>query len=281
MYPTFRNIPFKNNLSLDVYKPKGNTDPVPALIYIHGGCWKLGTKNMLRAWADRFVNDLGVAVVTFDYRLSVDAPWPAQGEDVLDAIRWVKKAGGVVGIDTDKVGCFGESSGAHLCLYMATAGAADWETRPNVAVSMFGHTCFLCNGYTDTLPMPYGGFTNNHTIFSDELFGFSNGTLWHLKQQELNPDASKNIELVQSAEPLYQLLHTSIPSGNTPSIFIGQGEVDDEVSPSVAKYFADELEKHSVKHKLFLVPEGGHSYENWTDSDIEHAIAFAYKNIGE
>lgn len=289
MYPEIVDTPFTqagfmrrsddNGLLMDVYMPQGTSDPVPALIYVHPGCWKEGTKNMLRAWADRFVNELGIAVVTFEYRHSDEAPWPAQGEDVLDAIRWVKTAGSTIGLDTNYVGCMGESSGAHLCLYMATAGAANWETRPNVAVSMFGQTCFLCQGYTDEFPMPYGGY-NNRTV-QDELFGFDYDTLRNLKEHEGNPDAAqaKQIELVQSAEPLYQLAHVS--KGNTSHIFIAQGDLDYEVAPAEATYFSEELEKHSVTYTLLKVPDGGHSYMDWQNSHIMRAVNFVEHHIWE
>merc|ERR1719343_1428066 len=221
MTPTHKDVTWKNSLKLDIFLPDGDqpTGGVQAIIYVHGGQWKSGGKSPIRAWSRKVRDDLRFAVVSIEYRLTGSATWGAQGDDVLDAVKWVKTKGSSYGIDTNRVGCLGESAGAHLCYYMATAGAANSATRLTMAVGMFGETCFLCQGYTDQFLAPlknvYGA-----VMSQDYLFGFKEGTLQSLKEAESNPTSSQatQIKKVQTAEPLYQLVH--VGKGKTPPIFI-------------------------------------------------------------
>jgi acetyl esterase/lipase len=101
-----------NDIALRVFVPE---DPKGAYLHIHGGGWVLGAHDMqdlaLRAVADR----AGVAVVSVDYRLAPEHPWPAGGDDCEDAAVWfVKEFASEVATDRLVIG--GESAGAHLAV---------------------------------------------------------------------------------------------------------------------------------------------------------------------
>ena len=78
-------------LKLDVYTPAKGSGPFPAIIAIHGGSWYLGDKGQLPARHHRLLAAQGFAVFDIQYRLSPEAVWPAQLDDVRAAIRWVKR----------------------------------------------------------------------------------------------------------------------------------------------------------------------------------------------
>ena len=73
---------------LDLYLPEKSAHPLPLIVWIHGGGWRLGSKEVCPA-----VNftTRGYAVASINYRLSQQAPFPAQIQDCKAAIRWLRR----------------------------------------------------------------------------------------------------------------------------------------------------------------------------------------------
>ncbi|MEY2521909.1 MAG: hypothetical protein QOJ66_474 [Ilumatobacteraceae bacterium] len=115
-------------LLLDLYLPVAS-GPCPAIVYLHGGGWAVGTRRRfgraLASWSptalDR-VAQAGFAVATIDYRLSGEARFPAQLHDVKAAIRWVRGESPGLGIDPGRVISWGESAGGHLAMLAGLTG---------------------------------------------------------------------------------------------------------------------------------------------------------------
>jgi len=108
----------------------GTPTPLPALMWVHGGAWWAGDRRYLPpTLAPGELADAalarGMAYVAVDYRLALEAPFPAQIHDVKAAIRYVRRFADVFGIDADRLGALGESAGGHLVALLAlTAGIA-------------------------------------------------------------------------------------------------------------------------------------------------------------
>lgn len=109
-------------LYADVYLPEGTAGLRPAIVWIHGGGWRSGTRELgpdLR----RFFAGHGFAMVAIDYRLSRAAVFPAQIEDVRTAVRWLRSVAPAYGIDGRRIGLWGASAGGHLAALAALAPA--------------------------------------------------------------------------------------------------------------------------------------------------------------
>jgi acetyl esterase len=110
---TDRSIPGRDgDIGIRVFAPEGITG---VYLYIHGGGWVLGTANQqdLRLW--RLANEARVAVVSVEYRLAPEHPFPAGPDDCEDAALWlVRNAAAELGSDRLLIG--GESAGAHLAV---------------------------------------------------------------------------------------------------------------------------------------------------------------------
>src|SRR5688572_2143046 len=76
-------------LRLDAYVPARVGRPVPGILVVHGGGWRSGSKRQLSLQAYAFAR-AGLAAFAIDYRLAPADRWPAQIEDVRDALAWVK-----------------------------------------------------------------------------------------------------------------------------------------------------------------------------------------------
>ncbi|UQT58137.1 alpha/beta hydrolase [Streptomyces durmitorensis] len=104
----------------------GDRSARPALMILHGGSWVRDTDWSARA---RWFAARGFTVYDTDYRLATDAAWPAQRDDVLAALRWVKRRGGSAPL------VLGSSAGGHLAVSAGAYGAGRKRVRGVVALS--------------------------------------------------------------------------------------------------------------------------------------------------
>jgi acetyl esterase/lipase len=104
-------------LSLDLRTP--DTAGAPVVVFLHGGGWLRGSRKVFTPGIsdeqsfDRIVA-AGFAVASCEYRLSGEARFPAQLEDVDAAIGWVQAHGGDHGVDAGRIVLWGVSAGATL-----------------------------------------------------------------------------------------------------------------------------------------------------------------------
>ncbi|MEV6977418.1 alpha/beta hydrolase [Kitasatospora sp. NPDC093806] len=87
----------------------------PAMVYVHGGGWKIGGREDGYPWGKWFT-DHGYAVFTIDYRLLPHADWQTGPGDVKAAVGYVRDNAARFGVDPSDITLFGESAGGHLAL---------------------------------------------------------------------------------------------------------------------------------------------------------------------
>ncbi len=105
---------------LDVYLPAAPaTAPRPLVVFVHGGRWSSGSKNLYRFVAAGLA-ERGIVVVVPNYRLYPDAHMAAAAADVAQAIAWAERAAVRYGADPAVVVVMGHSAGAQLAALMAT-----------------------------------------------------------------------------------------------------------------------------------------------------------------
>ncbi|MGY1773670.1 alpha/beta hydrolase [Blastococcus sp. SYSU D00813] len=101
-------------LRLVVVRPAVPRQGVPGVLWIHGGGYAIGTPEQSLATARRLVTVSNAVVVLPDYRLSVDAPYPAALDDCYDALLWLRDSAGELGVADDQLVVGGESAGGGL-----------------------------------------------------------------------------------------------------------------------------------------------------------------------
>jgi acetyl esterase/lipase len=104
---------------LDLYLPKGKKD-FPVMMFVHGGTWKSGKKDIYGALGNVFAKN-GVGVVIINYRLSPAVQHPAHVQDVARAFAWTVNNIAKHGGRPDQVFISGHSAGGHLVALLATA----------------------------------------------------------------------------------------------------------------------------------------------------------------
>ncbi len=107
--------------ALDVFAPKGAADR-PVVLFVHGGAWMFGDKNMLGLYrgVGRFFARHGAVAVCVNYRLVPFVKHPEQVKDVARAFAWVRAHVRDYGGDPDRILLCGHSAGAHLAALLAT-----------------------------------------------------------------------------------------------------------------------------------------------------------------
>jgi acetyl esterase/lipase len=113
-------------LHCDIYQPTGPRLGIGVLL-VHGGGWREGSREMVIGQAEALAAQ-GFTCVACEYRLTPEAPWPAQLQDVKCAVRFMRASAGTLGIDPTRICALGNSAGAHLVLMLGGApGNADYE----------------------------------------------------------------------------------------------------------------------------------------------------------
>jgi acetyl esterase len=105
----------RGDIPVRVYRPvDAGHDPLPVLVYLHGGGWVIGDIETHDPTVRRLVSGAGVVAVSVDYRLAPEHPFPAAVDDSLAAIRWVADNAGDLGVDPARLAVAGDSAGGNL-----------------------------------------------------------------------------------------------------------------------------------------------------------------------
>ncbi len=107
--------------SVDLYLPAEADQRRPVVVFIHGGGWERGNGAKEDPPA-LFLVGRGYAVASINYRLSDDAPFPAQLHDCKAAVRWLRGKAEKYKLDPDRIGAWGVSAGGHLAALLVQPG---------------------------------------------------------------------------------------------------------------------------------------------------------------
>jgi acetyl esterase/lipase len=103
----------RGEIPIRIYTPEGRA-PFPALVYFHGGGWVIGSLETHDPLCRHLANATRCVVVSVDYRLAPEHPYPASSEDAYAATRWVAANAASFGTDGKRVAVGGDSAGGNL-----------------------------------------------------------------------------------------------------------------------------------------------------------------------
>lgn len=218
------SAPRGKQLRLDLYVPTGVKQP-PLIVWFHGGGWRYGDKRIRF-----FLRDLtsqGFAVATVQYRLTWSAHWPAQREDCLAAIRWLRSNADRYGYRQDGMGLGGDSAGGHLA---ALVGLLEKKTRIKAVATLYPVTDLLELGEI---------FRSNPRNLLVRLFGAPF-------------DATRNQAI--EASPVNHV------SRRAPAFLFIHGDADQTVPLAQSEKLSRLLKAKGVASELIVVRGKGHGF---------------------
>ena len=226
-----------------VVRPDSPTDLPPLAIWIHGGGFHSGDRrNLPETYPPNSVFDrlvaAGVAVATVDYRLSAEATFPAQIDDVHAAIDYLRRFAPAYGIDADRIGTWGESAGGALA---ALAGLTSGQVSAVVAW------------------YPLTDLAHHHPDRSDSV------------EAELLGAAPETVpELAASASAVTRV------TADAPPFLIVHGDADGVLPLDQSERLHAALVAVGASSTLHVVPGADHCFEGYGDIGglLDESVAF-------
>jgi acetyl esterase/lipase len=102
-----------------VYLPKSLPQPLPALLWLHGGGYVMGAAGAEDLMVKSIVSAIGCAAVSVDYRLAPETPYPGPVEDCYAALKWLSTHVDELGVDPKRIAVGGSSAGGGLAAALA------------------------------------------------------------------------------------------------------------------------------------------------------------------
>ena len=223
-------LPYAGELALDYYAPVGRKN-APCVILVHGGGWDGGSRTEI-AHFNHWLARQGYAVAAIDYRLAPKAVWPAQRDDVLNAIAFLKANAAKLSLDPTRLVLLGRSAGGNIVQAVGYT-ANDPAIRGVIALYAPAdlHFAWKYAREDDVLKSPVllkqflGGIPETARVAYDSSSGYLHVT------------------------PL------------TPRTLLIHGEVDTLVWHRQSERLAARLAEHHVSHVLVSLPWATHAFE--------------------
>ncbi len=119
----------RSGVGVRLHRPAKASTPGPALLWIHGGGYVIGTAQQDDGLCRRFARELGVTVAAVDYRLAPEHPYPAPLEDCYAALTWLAA---LPAVDPARIAIGGASAGGGLAAALALLARDRGEIKPTL-----------------------------------------------------------------------------------------------------------------------------------------------------
>ena len=244
-----RGIEFSNpdnqHLQLNLARPKTGAGPFPAIVCIHGGGFRAGT----REGYDKLCLTLaqnGYVAATVTYRLSPAYQFPAAVHDCKTAVRWLRAHASEYRLDPARIGATGGSAGGHLALFLGvTAAVKQFEGEGNLDQSSAVQAVVSYSGPSD-FTQSYGKSVDAHEV----LPLFFGGNLEQKRREHI------------VGSPLYWITPQAAPT------LCLHGTKDNYVAFEQATWMVDRLKASTVPAELMGFEGAGHGLKG---ADAENA----------
>lgn len=268
-----KDIPYKivekDTVKLDIHLPKQKIyDKSPVVVFIHGGAWAQGDKEIKYHYTEGIKDTLqenGYTVVAINYRLvSERINIEEQLNDCKDAVRWILSNADKYNFDTENIGLWGESAGAHLALMIACSADTSSEL-PEIRFILdnFGPT-----DLNKVLKTNASWFTRKtYKLFLPKLYDIREKLIFAMTSFDINTHKEEAIAVARKYSPIEHLQ----TAPKTPTLIL-HGNRDFIVPFKQSKKLHKELNKLAVTNKLVKVKKGNHGFTKTDKKEIHQLI---------
>jgi acetyl esterase/lipase len=236
--------PDSQHLKLDLARPKEGDGPFPAVLCIHGGGFRAGSRQGYDALCLRLA-EKGYVAVTVDYRLAPKYPFPAAIYDTKEAVRWLRANARTYHIDPERIGVTGGSAGGHLAQFLGvTADVKEFEGNGEHRDQSSRVACVVNYYGPSDFTRSYGKSVDAAEV----LPLFLGGDLTKARRQHV------------VASPLYWVTPHAAPT------LCVHGTKDTYVAYEQATWLVERLKAAEVEVELLTLEGAGHGFKG-TDAD--------------
>lgn len=185
------------SLPARLYIPSGSSAIGPGLVYFHGGGFSIGSIDTHEGLVERLALASGVKILSVEYRLAPEYPFPAAHDDAVASARWAFDHAETIGFDRSLIALGGDSAGANLAASACLDLRADAERK----------VCFQLLFYPNTTVNDIPG---SRDVYKSGYF-LTLPAAHHLFCQYVTP--------TQARDPRIDLLHREDLAGLPPTFF--------------------------------------------------------------
>jgi len=254
-------------LTLDLYLPPASVHPpatgFPLVIQIHGGAFRGGDKRLILPFVDwpgvlASLAARGYVVASINYRLSGEARFPAQAQDVKAAVRWLRLSAVKYVIDPDRAVTWGQSAGGHLAsLAAVSCGAA--ALSPTRTAPASGPLDVTVATVSDCVQGAVAWFG----LFDMATIQEQAQEVNALSRDDADAPEWRLLGCFAASCPPPQITAASPVSyvdGNDPPMLLIVGSDDTLIPTKQTIEMAERLTAAGVKHDLIVLPGINHSF---------------------
>ena len=268
-----KDIPYKiaekDTVKLDIHLPKQKVyEKSPVVVFIHGGAWAHGDKEIKYHYTEGIKDTLqenGYTVVAINYRLvSKTVDIEEQLNDCKDAVRWIVEHADQYNFDTENIGLWGESAGAHLALMIAcSADRSSDLPEIRFILDNFGPT-----DLNKVLKTNASWFTRKtYKLLLPKLYDIREKLIFAMTSFDINTNKDEAIAVARQYSPIEHLQ----TAPKTPTLIL-HGNRDFIVPFKQSKKLHKELNKLAVTNKLIKVKKGNHGFTKTDKKEIHNLI---------
>lgn len=166
------DITTESGVLLRAYHPvSASSEPLPGIVYFHGGGWVMGSLSTHDTLCRHLANHSGCVVVSVDYRLSPEHPFPMPLDDACSATQYVLDHSVELGVDGNKIGVMGDSAGGNLALAVAVKARDEQRTNLTGQCLLYPVLDSRCDSES------YGNYGDEHGLTKAKMLFFWNAYL--------------------------------------------------------------------------------------------------------
>ncbi len=242
-------------LLLNLARPKAGDGPFPAVICIHGGGFRAGSRDGYDALCVRLAAR-GYVAATISYRLAPQHRFPAAVHDTKAAVRWLRANAAKYAVDPARIGVTGGSAGGHLAQFLGvTAHVPQFEGEGGHAEQSSAVECVVNVYGPSDFTKSYGKSVDAHEVLP----------LWFGG----NLDTHRDLHIQGS--PLYWVTPDAAPT------LCIHGTDDKYVAYEQAVWLVDRLKASAVHAELVTLEGAGHGFKG-ADAEQADVALFEFFN---
>ncbi|MGC1377623.1 MAG: alpha/beta hydrolase [Anaerolineales bacterium] len=229
----------QTKIRLRIYKPKSIAAPTPVLIWMHGGGYVVGRPEQDDGGCTQYVHELGITVVSVDYRCAPKYPFPAGLEDSYAVLEWVASHSQQLGVDAKRIAIGGASAGGGLAAALVQLAHDRQKTKPIFQLLVY--------------PM-----LDDRTVLRADIDD-SNNVTWSQKSNRFGWESYLGKECGAEDVPAYSVPARRKDLSGLPPAWISVGSLDIFHDEDVA--YAQRLKECGIACEIDVIPGAFHGFD--------------------